>query len=366
MIPYSRRHQTPLVYFHERSVLFLRKKNARRIHDTDGILVREQGYFGYTIIVFLRLWLFILCILLRTIYVRTLPTHPPTHSLDECFAGLRASFDFPRTPGHTQQQQAGSGDDRRLSLPGRPSSGSTIPRSHGSIAASSQRQGSAPLSGQMSPPLQPMMRQHREQQVYGSRRSSSPGGDPSRSRGGDPADATYSSGGSPLPVGLPSSSMRSPPSTLPQGQGHNAAFSSAGGSGGGGGGAPSSMANNHDDASSMFGSNLSGHSNYSGFSAISSMHAFGGGSEFSSVGGGGSTASGLATHGPSLLSSSSSWRATPLAGQKGDHHSAALDGGENPPAHGSTGGALGWGSIMGSGGAAGSTAGGGGAGDGPG
>ncbi|CAM9428841.1 unnamed protein product [Ectocarpus sp. 6 AP-2014] len=155
------------------------------------------------------------------------------------------------------------------------------------------------------------MRQRHEQPVYGSgsRRSSSPGG------GSVPGGRTFSSAG-----------------------------------GGGGGGASSSLANNPDDSSTIFGSNVSGHSSYSGFSAMSSMHAFGGSELGNSSGGGGGGVAGVnaAADGSSSGNNNpATWRAPPLGSQKGDPG----DESGNPPAHGSTGGALGWGSIMGSGGA---------------
>ncbi|CAM9645362.1 unnamed protein product, partial [Ectocarpus sp. 4 AP-2014] len=185
--------------------------------------------------------------------------------------------------------QAGSGRHGRFSLSGQPQQ--------------QQQQRQVSHSSQVSPPLQ-AVRQRHEQPVYGSgsRRSSSPGG--ASVRGGR-------------------------------------TFSSAGG------GASSSLANNPDDSSTIFGSNVSGHSSYSGFSAMSSMHAFGG-SELGNSSSGGMAGGNAAADGSSSGNNNpATWRTPPLGSQKGDPG----DESGNPPAHGSTGGALGWGSIMGSGGA---------------
>ncbi|CAM9346429.1 unnamed protein product [Ascophyllum nodosum] len=233
-------------------------------------------------------------------------------------------------PRETSPRQAGD-HQRRYSLPGPPQANAgTAPRpNHAQLPAYSSH---GPQQG--SPPLQPQ-RHRPDHQSFG-RRSSSPA---AVSLGGPGDGGGYGGGDSPVLLGV--TSHRSPPSTLPT------AFSSAANN-------HSNNNHNHDDASSIFSSNVSGHSNYSGFSGYSAFNAFGGGSDLGSVGGrdGGREGGGGGNGGSGNVAVP--WRTPPLGSSKADF-SGVEEGssgvaGLYAAAHGSTGGALGWGAVMGTGG----------------
>lgn len=199
------------------------------------------------------------------------------------------------------------------------SGGGTAPRSHHAPIVYPSHGGSQ----QGSPPLQPQRSRH-DHAAYG-RRSSSPA---AASRG---EGSNYTSPGSPALMGM---SHRGHPSMLP------VAFSS---------GASSAVGTNnnhhaHDDASSIFSSNVSGHSTYSGFSGYSAFNAFGG-SDIGSVGGGGGRDGGGGGSG------ALPWRTPPFDSGKADLGTEDGTGsGQYAAAHGSSGGALGWSTVMGTGG----------------